>query len=161
MLPEDDDDLQITRKGVLASIDVAMGGRVAEELILGEHELTTGCSSDLTNATRMAYSYVRRMGMAEKNTFIVTDKENMSDEYNYQVDQEVQKLLKVTIALLLDLNMTFRVIQESHARVRKVLKQNEDKLQKLATELMKKETMLGNNIFFSLEINIVNLGNSE
>ena len=95
MLPENDDDLQVTRKGMMASIDVAMGGRAAEELILGEHELTTGCSSDLSNATRMAYTYVRRMGMAEKGTFIVSDKDQMSDEYNYLVDKEVQKILKV------------------------------------------------------------------
>ena len=95
MLPESDDDLQMTRKGALAQIDVAMGGRAAEELMIGEFELTTGCSSDLNNATRMAYAYVRRMGMSEKGTFIVTEKENSSDEYNYLVDQEVQRILKV------------------------------------------------------------------
>lgn len=97
MLPQEDDDLKQTRRSVLASIDVAMGGRAAEELFVGEQELSSGCGSDLTNATQMAYAYVRQMGMAEKGTFIVTDKENMSEEYNYKVDQEVQKILKVTI----------------------------------------------------------------
>ena len=44
-----------TRKALLASIDVAMGGRAAEELFFGNDEITTGCSSDLSKATQLAY----------------------------------------------------------------------------------------------------------
>lgn len=95
MLPQEDDDLKQTRKSVLASIDVAMGGRAAEEIFLGGQELTTGCGSDLSNATKIAYTYVRQMGMAENGTFIVADKDYTSEEYSYKVDQEVQKILKV------------------------------------------------------------------
>lgn len=104
MLPQEDDDLKMTRKGILAAIDVAMGGRAAEDLIFGEQELTSGCSSDLNNATRLAYHYIRGCGMMEDGTFIVADKEALSDRYNYLVDQEVQKILKVTIPNLTRFN---------------------------------------------------------
>ena len=95
MLPESDDDLKMTRRGILASIDVAMGGRAAEQLMFGEHELTSGCSNDLSNATKMAYHYVRGLGMIDDGTFIVADKTTTSERYNYLIDQEVQKILKV------------------------------------------------------------------
>lgn len=43
---------------MLASIDVAMGGRAAEELLYGNEEITTGCSSDLKKASMIAYQYI-------------------------------------------------------------------------------------------------------
>jgi len=64
MVPETDM-LNYTRKGILASIDVAMGGRAAEELFLGIDEVTSGCSSDLGKATELAYMYVKHLGMDE------------------------------------------------------------------------------------------------
>ena len=45
------EDLNMNKKQIIASIDVAMGGRAAEELFLGNDEITTGCSSDLEKAT--------------------------------------------------------------------------------------------------------------
>lgn len=41
------DKLNYTKRGMIASIDVAMGGRVAEEIHLGNAEISTGCSNDL------------------------------------------------------------------------------------------------------------------
>ena len=58
MLPEKDD-YNLTREQVLAQIDVAMGGRAAEEIFLGVDEMTTGCSDDMRKATQMAYYHVK------------------------------------------------------------------------------------------------------
>lgn len=57
-LPEQDKD-SYSRKEYTAMIDVSMGGRAAEELILGEDNITSGCSSDLQNATNVAVRMVR------------------------------------------------------------------------------------------------------
>ena len=63
MVPDDSDMLSTTKEKVLANIDVAMGGHVAEKLFVGDNKVTTGCSSDLRGATNIAYEAVRSYGM--------------------------------------------------------------------------------------------------
>jgi ATP-dependent metalloprotease len=96
MIPEKDQ-LSMNKKMILASIDVAMGGRAAEELIFGYDQVTTGCGSDLRKATELAYMYVRSMGMKDETSLISSEKKSTSEKHNYLVDVEVQKLLKVGI----------------------------------------------------------------
>lgn len=58
-----DDSVSSTKEKMLANIDVAMGGHVAELLFLGPEAITSGCYGDLKNATDLAYTAVRRYGM--------------------------------------------------------------------------------------------------
>ena len=61
----DKDETSITRKQLLARLDVCMGGRVAEELIFGKDEVTTGALSDLQQATSLARHMVAECGMSD------------------------------------------------------------------------------------------------
>ena len=60
------DELGYTKKQMLAQLDVAMGGRAAEEIIFGNKEVTAGASSDMEGATGLAINMVARFGMSEK-----------------------------------------------------------------------------------------------
>jgi ATP-dependent metalloprotease len=58
-----DESVSNTKAKVIAQIDVAMGGHVAEELFISREGITTGCGGDLKTATGMAYNAVRYAGM--------------------------------------------------------------------------------------------------
>lgn len=73
-----------------------MGGRVAEEIIYGNDDITTGCSSDLSRASDIAYNFVRRYGMSGK-FMLSNEKKKFSDKYNFEIDEEVQSILQVVI----------------------------------------------------------------
>jgi ATP-dependent metalloprotease len=53
-LPEEADETSVSKRQLLAKLDVCMGGRVAEELIFGESDITTGASSDLEQVLQPA-----------------------------------------------------------------------------------------------------------
>lgn len=93
-LPEEDKYGQ-NKQELIAFIDVAMGGRVAEEIIYGNDDITTGCSSDLTRATEVAYAIVRRYSMNHDKVMLSAQKKDLSDQMNLLIDQEVQAILSV------------------------------------------------------------------
>lgn len=74
-----------------------MGGHVAEKLIVGNDQITSGCGSDLQSATNMAIAAVREYGMfGDDLGFSTIDKKNASEEYNAAVDRVVKKVLDVS-----------------------------------------------------------------
>ena len=72
---------------------MAMGGRVAEELFFGNEQITTGCGSDLNNATSNAYGLIYNYGMSGLRT--IMDPRAASNKMRGQVDHSVQEILNV------------------------------------------------------------------
>ena len=96
-VPEKDEH-SITLQALLARMDVAMGGRVAEELINGPDMITTGASSDFTQATQIARAMVTAYGMSEKLGPMVVDPgelDTLGPELRAAIDAEVKDILEV------------------------------------------------------------------
>ena len=111
---------------------MAYGGRAADELVSGE--LNTGASSDIQHATAIAHNIVTRYGMNEKFGPILLDGTNegdmfqskyYSDATGKEVDEEIIKLVKTT-----------------YAETVQALKDNRDKLDRLAHALCERETIM-------------------
>jgi len=128
-LPEDDQ-TSISRRELLARLDVCMGGRVAEELIFGDMDVTTGASSDLEQATRLARAMVTRYGMSEKLGPLAVNYEdggqNMSSETRAVIEEEVKRLTS-----------------SAYNRVQQLLSNHIDELHAVAKALLERETLSG------------------
>jgi len=96
-LPEKDE-LSWTKKQLLARLDVAMGGRAAEEMMFGTDNVTSGASSDIESATRIAQAIVMRFGMSDKvGPVLYKDEElsTLSPQTRSTIEEEVKGLLEV------------------------------------------------------------------
>ena len=95
MLPEGDQTSQ-SLKQMIAMMDVSMGGRVAEELILGKQETTSGAMSDIANATKIARNMVTKFGFSDEIGLVnyggSTGEEHASEETRNKIDAEVKRL---------------------------------------------------------------------
>ena len=125
-----------------SDIAVAMGG-IAEEIIFGYEKITSGASSDIDMATKMAKNMVTRYGMSkdlgtvaygenEDEVFLgrsITRQQNMSEETAKKVDSEVKK-----------------IVDTGYERARKVLTEKIDDLHKIAKALLVYETLTGDEI---------------
>ena len=90
MMPDESDELNMNKEKLLAKIDVAMGGHVAEELFIGRELVTTGCGGDLQGATSYADRAVSRFSMyGEEAGYQTTDKRKISQERKALIDKEV------------------------------------------------------------------------
>lgn len=93
-VPGDTSESSMNKEQILAQIDVAMGGHVAEKLIIGKEQISSGCGGDLQGATNLAVYAVRQSGMfGEDISFISSGSKDTSDAYNADVDRVVKKIL--------------------------------------------------------------------
>ncbi|GAM26134.1 hypothetical protein SAMD00019534_093090 [Acytostelium subglobosum LB1] len=121
---QNDDHFQ-TKRQYLAEMDVAMGGRAAEELILGPDNISQGASSDIKKATSIAKTMVMKLGMSDKVGKIYIDSEKkLSVQQRELIDSEVK--------LLLD---------QSYERACVVLKKHSEEHHLLAKALLEYETL--------------------
>ncbi|BAQ61990.1 cell division protein FtsH [Geminocystis sp. NIES-3708] len=117
---------------------VALGGRIAEEIIFGEEEVTTGASNDLQQVARVARQMITRFGMSDRlgpvalgrqngNVFMgrdIASDRDFSDSTASAIDDEVKKL-----------------VDSAYQRAKQVLVENRAVLDKLADMLIEKETV--------------------
>ncbi|MGI9492853.1 MAG: ATP-dependent zinc metalloprotease FtsH, partial [Geminicoccaceae bacterium] len=141
-LPEGDR-ISVSREKLEADIAVAMGGRVAEELIFGHDKVTAGASSDIEQATKIARHMVTHWGMSDKlgpiaygenqqEVFLghsVTQTKNVSEETARVIDSEVRKLVDV-----------------GYDKARTLITDGLDRLHDLANALLEHETLTGDEI---------------
>jgi cell division protease FtsH len=141
-LPEGDR-ISMSKAKIEADLAVAMGGRIAEEIIFGPQKVTTGASSDIKMATDMARRMVTEWGMSEKlgplryagdqeEVFLghsVAHTKNMSDNTASVVDSEIR-----------------RIVEEAYARATDILTRQIDDLHKLAKALLEYEMLTGDEI---------------
>jgi cell division protease FtsH len=117
---------------------VALGGRLAEEIVFGEEEVTTGASNDLQQVARVARQMVTRFGMSDRlgpvalgrqngNVFLgrdIASDRDFSDETAAAIDEEVRNL-----------------VEQAYRRAKEVLINNRVILDRLAQMLVEKETV--------------------
>ncbi|MDY3917014.1 MAG: ATP-dependent zinc metalloprotease FtsH [Selenomonadaceae bacterium] len=126
-----------TRTELMDRLKVAMGGRVAEEIVL--KEISTGASADIQSASRIARSMVMQYGMSEllgpisygespnHQVFLGRDfnhQRNYSEEVACDIDKEVR-----------------RYMDEAYEACRKIINDNRDKLELIAQALLEYETL--------------------
>ncbi len=137
-LPEGDRH-SYTKEYLLSQIAILMGGRLAEEIYLGEDFVTTGASNDIERATELARAMVCEYGMSklgpltfgkkEEQIFLgreISQHRDYSEDTAIKIDQEVKK-----------------IIAEQYEIAKKVIKENGDAMVRLAETLLEYETLDG------------------
>ena len=131
-----EDRFSMDREEILQTIAVLFGGRIAEEVFM--KQMTTGASNDFERATQMARNMVTQWGMSESlgpmvygetegEVFLgrsVTTHKNMSEATMKSVDEEIR-----------------RIIDQQYALARKLIEENSDKIEAMATALLEWETI--------------------
>ncbi len=131
----DDDDSFVFYSKLMDDIAMSMGGRIAEELVF--KDITTGASSDIQHASKIAHKMVFDWGMSktlgflslssQQEIFVGRDyqmKNDFSEKLAAQADEEVKSILA-----------------ENYARAKKILLANRDKLDEMAKLLLERETI--------------------
>ena len=132
-LPEGDK-YSMSKRALESSICTLFGGRIAEEMTLGEEGITTGASNDIERATAIARNMVTKWGLSSKlGPLHYGEEEGMypgmatqqySDETSKHIDEEVR-----------------RIIEDCYSRAQKILEDNRDILEAMKDALMEYETI--------------------
>ena len=136
-LPEKDH-LTMRKNQLLDRITMILGGRVAEELIYGKENVTTGASNDLEKVSNLARSMVTTYGMSEKMGNLAYGKEqehvfmgrnfgntrDFSEEIAADIDKEVKK-----------------IVDTQYEQAKTLLSENRDMLEFISKTLLEKETL--------------------
>ncbi|MBX3087869.1 MAG: ATP-dependent zinc metalloprotease FtsH [Cryobacterium sp.] len=131
-----EDRYSVTRNELLDQLTYAMGGRVAEEIVF--HDPTTGASNDIEKATAIARKMVTEYGMSADVGAVKLGQS--SGEVFLGRDMGHQRDYSENIAEKVDVEVR-KLIEQAHDEAWKVLNENRDILDNLATALLEKETL--------------------
>jgi len=134
-----DDKVSMTLAEVRAQLSVSLAGRAAEEIFFGANKITTGAESDIAGATRLARYSITTAGLSEKIGTVAVNQattfggrsalENASEKTAELVDAEIRDWMNV-----------------AHNDAVKIITSNKKIVEKLAGELLKRETLTGDEI---------------
>ena len=141
-LPEGDR-ISMSIERLYADLAVAMGGRIAEEMIFGPNKITTGASSDISMATQMARRMVTEWGMSEKLGPITYGENTQELFLGHSVTQH--KNVSEATAQLIDEEVK-RIVEDAYERAKKILTKHRNHLELLAKTLLEYETLSGDEI---------------
>ena len=134
-----DDKVSMTIDEVRAQLSIALAGRAAEEVFFGVNKITTGAESDIAGATRLARYAITTAGLSDKIGMVAINQsstfgtrtalENASEKTAELVDAEIRNWMDV-----------------AHRDAIKILGKNRTIVERLAVELLKRETLTGDEI---------------
>ena len=135
MQVEQGDKYLLTKQELENKIATFTGGRAAEEIVF--HEITTGASNDIEQATKLARSMITRYGMSEE--FDMVAMETVTNQYlggdtSLACSAETQKEIDEKVVA---------IVKEQHEKAKKLLEENREVLDKLAMYLCEKESITG------------------
>ena len=129
MMPLPEEKLVTTSKELIAQIKVLFGGRASEEIVF--NDISTGAYSDIKKATEIARTYIEKVGMNNNIGPVNIENENYysSDITMREVDLEIREMLG-----------------KEYRQTIEILKENREKLDKIARLLVEKETITGEEV---------------
>ncbi len=140
-LPERDN-YSYHRDKMHADLAVSMGGRVAEEIIFGHDKVSSGASSDIQYATKLARNMVTKWGMSDKLGPLQYEE---SQEGYLGMGQTARTMGSADTNKLIDSEIK-ELVEGAHKRATEILKSQEDKLHLLAQAMLEYETLTGDEI---------------
>lgn len=146
MTRPDNDDSHMTKNKICDFICMALGGRVAEEIVI--KDITTGASNDLERVTEMAKRMVTEWGMSEK-LGLVTYGSNSQTVFLGK-DMETHNAYSDDTAKVIDDEMR-KIIDTAHSRAVKYLTDNRNVLDNMARVLIEKETIYSEEVDMLME----------
>lgn len=137
------------RKQMLADLRVALGGRIAEEMIFGKDDVSSGASNDIQQATDLAIKMVAQWGLSDElgtidysggqsSSFLgggATGFNKIASGAPAEVKQEIQKLVK-----------------EAYEYATNIMEANKDNLKKLAEALLERESLSSEEVYDLIKI---------
>lgn len=135
MQVEQGDKYLMTKKEIENKIATFTGGRAAEEIVF--HEITTGASNDIEQATKLARAMISRYGMSEEFDMVAMETVNnqyLGGDTSLTCSMDTQKEIDKKVVEL---------VKTQHEKAKKILADNREKLDELAQFLYEKETITG------------------